>query len=205
MSRSVTKTIMKIGIVILVCYLLLVAIVLVVRPGYEVVSVSALPRDFPFVAFWQEGDTEHCQIFRWFEYDDLSRMKLKVSLEVQANMLSVCQRDIEYLDEHGVWPMTFDWQDARNSWPLVTFDSTFGNNHSVVFVVSYQPDSNHINQSRYLVANNDIQYAEYKAYEIKSVAMSVLPVAVALFLVFVIVFGLTKALQRLESMEQQDK
>lgn len=201
MSRKVIKTIKKTGIAILVCYLLLVAIALVVRPGYKVVSTSALPRDFPFVAYWQKGNAEHCQIFRWFEYDALSKMKLTVSLELQSNMLPVCQKDIEYLNEHGVWPMTFDWQDARTSWPLAELDSTFHDNNSATFVVSYQPDTNHLNRSRYLVTNKDIKHAEYKSYEIKSVAMSVLPVAMAFFLVFVIVYGLTKALRRFESMK----
>ncbi len=92
MSRGITKTIKKIGIAILVSYLLLVAIALVVRPGYELVSTAALPEDFPIVVFWQDGDTDHCQVFRWNDYENLSQMKLTVSLQGRQEMLLVCER-----------------------------------------------------------------------------------------------------------------
>jgi hypothetical protein len=205
MGPRIIKTIKKIGISILVSYLLMVAIALVVRPGFELISTAALPPDFPVVVFWQEADTDHCQVFRWHEYENLSQMNLSISLQVRQEMLSVCQRDIQYLGEHGVWPVTFDWQDARNAWPLATLDSTLRDNNATAFEVSYQSDSNQINQSRYVLTHNEIEHAEYKAYDATSVARAVLPVALALFAVFVIGYGLTKALQKLEAMEQQDK
>ena len=205
MRPGIIRTISKIGIAILVSYLLVVVIALVVRPGYESVSTAALPPAFPIAAFWQDGDTDHCQVFRWEEYQKLSQTNLSVSLQVRQEMLSVCQRDIQYLGEQGVWPVTFDWQDARTAWSLATLNSTLRDNNATVFEVSYQPDSNQINQSRYLVTHNGIEQAEYKAYEATSVARAVLPVALAFIAVFAIGYGLTKALQKLEAMEHQDK
>jgi hypothetical protein len=132
-------------------------------------------------------------------------MKLSISLQVQQELLPVCQRDIQYLDEHGVWPVAFEWQDSRNTWLLATLDSTRHDHATTEFVVSYQADINQINQSRYFVTHNEIERAEYKAYEAASVARAVVPVALALFGVFIIGYGLTRVLHKLESMERPGK
>jgi hypothetical protein len=200
MRPGIKDTIKKAGIGLLISYLTVVAIAMVVRPGYESVKPAALPPDFPFAAFWQDGDTRHCQVFRWKDYENLVRMELEVSLQAEPALLSVCEQDIRYLDEHGTWRVTFDWQDAGSSWTHATLDST-SSDPGQGFVVSYQPDGSQVNQSRYTVMENKIIEAEYKSYEVASVARAVLPVAMALFAVFAIGFGLTTILRKLESLE----
>jgi len=205
LGKLSVKLLTRIGVSILGCYLLVVIIALVIRPGFKDISPDKLAADFPVVILWAEAESQHCQIIYFREYENPDWKALNGSLQLDAASAQLCQQNIVHLEEHGDWPVSHDMtsgSDAFSSERIASLESTFQSNNTIVLTASLQTDSYLVNQSRYTVTDNNITHAEYKAYDSRKVALSVFLVIFALFVIFMIVYGLTKALMKLDSLEK---
>jgi len=147
------------------------------KPPFKSLSAEPeLPKYFPFVAHWPaENGVTHCRAFWAFQLDDLITSVPLVRFELTPDSVLACHESIGFLKQNEQWPVIFEW-DQKSRWPFVFLELL----EEQVISVSYSPDDDLVNRSKYRVVNNTIHDAEYQSYFGPGVAIAAMPYSFAL-------------------------
>jgi len=136
------------------------------------------PKYFPFVGFWHldSGETI-CRAFWVFQLKNLKASVPELQLKLTPESLKACQDSTEFLKNNERWPVTFSWAE-KNRWPFAHIDLL----ENSVVSVSYAPDDDLVNRSKYRIVEGAIHNAQYQSYFGPGIAIRSMPYSLGLTL-----------------------
>jgi len=160
-------------------------------PPYKSLNANQeTPKYFPFIGFWNldTGETI-CRAFWVFQLKNLRASVPELQLKLTPESLKACQASSEFLKNNERWPVTFSW-DEKNRWPFAHIDLL----QNSVVSVSYAPDDDLVNRSKYRIVNGEIHNAQYQSYFGPGIAIRSMPYSLGLTLLLWFVIALGKRL-----------
>lgn len=140
------------------------------EPDFKKIDNKNLPTHFPIATYWEtETGEKQCRAFWAYQLKELDNVITNYRFNIPASAQDICNESTKYLKEKQHWPITFDWE-RKITWPYASITIEKNN-----IVVSYTPDDDLFNKSRYSANDKEIMSAEYKTFSGPTIALKAMP------------------------------